>query len=349
MTRPQRPTLRQVAEIAEVGVKTASRALNGEPGVAPETLARVRAAASSLGFRPNALARELRSQRRSTTVGLVIGDLANPFYSLIAAGVERTLTPLGLQLITASHEESPDRERRIVRALVERRVEALLLVPAGGDSTYLAAELELGLQVVALDRPLLGVDVDTVLLDNRGGTAEAVHELIDQGHRRIGFVGDDEHVWTIRERLAGFTAALLEHRVQLDPDLVRTGAHQAAVAEAHAAALLDLAEPPTAIFASNNIALLGCLRAVRRTGARVDLVGFDRFELADLVSPTVSIVENDPSGMGRIAAEFVVERRADRHADGHAVPRTVVLPTRLVHPGRAAAVRRLVPHAELGA
>lgn len=345
MTRPLRPTLRQVAEIAEVGVKTASRALNGEPGVAPETLARVRAAASSLGFRPNALARELRSQRRSTTVGLVIGDLANPFYSLIAAGVERTLTPLGLQLITASHEESPDRERRIVRALVERRVEALLLVPAGGDATYLAAELAMGLQIVALDRPLLGADVDTVLLDNRGGTAEAIRDLIGRGHRRIGFVGDDEHVWTIRERLAGFTATLLGDGIQLDPDLVRTGAHEADVAERHATSLLDLPEPPTAIFASNNIALLGCLRAVRRTGASIDLVGFDRFEVADLVAATVSIVENDPTEMGRIAARFVVDRRGDRHAS----PRTIVLPTRLVHPSRGASIRRLVTRAEMGA
>jgi LacI family transcriptional regulator len=345
VTHPQRPTLRQVAEIAAVGVKTASRALNGEPGVAPETLARVRAAASSIGFRPNALARELRSQRRSTTVGLVIGDLANPFYALIAAGVERTLTPLGLQLITASHEESPDRERRIVRALVERRVEALLLVPAGGDGTYLAAELALGLQVVALDRPLPGVDVDTVVLDNRGGTAEAVHDLLDQGHRRIGFVGDDERVWTIRERLAGFTAALLAQRVQLDPDLVRTGAHEAGVAERHAAALLALPEPPTAIFASNNIALLGCLRAVRRTGARIHLVGFDRFEVADVLAAPVSIVENDPAEMGRVAARFVIDRRADSQAP----PRTIVLPTRLVHPGRGATVRRLDRDAEIGA
>jgi len=345
MTSPQRPTLRQVAAVADVGIKTASRALNGEPGVAPATLARVRAAAASLGFRPNALARELRSQQRSTTIGLVIGDLANPFYSLIAAAVERTLTPLGLQLIIASHEESPNRERRIVRALVERRVEALLLVPAGGDATYLAAELAMGLQIVALDRPLFGVDVDTVLLDNRGGTADAVHDLVGRGHRRIGFVGGDEHLWTIRERLAGFTSAVLEHGLQLDPNLVRTGAHKAEVAERCAVALLELAEPPTAIIASNNIALLGCLRAVSRTAASVDLVGFDRFEAADLLEATVSLVENDPAEMGRLAAAFVVERMGDRHG----LPRTIVLPARLVHPSRGAPVRRLVARGGLSA
>lgn len=345
MTRPQRPTLRQVAAVADVGIKTASRALNGEPGVAPATLARVQAAAASLGFRPNALARELRSKQRSTTVGLVIGDLANPFYSTIAAAVERTLTPHGQQLIIASHEESPDRQRRIVQTLVERRVEALLLVPAGGDATYLAAELAMELRIVALDRPLFGVDVDTVLIDNRGGTAAAVHDLVARGHRRIGFVGDEEHLWTIRERLAGFTSAVLDHGLQLEPDLVRTGAHNADVAESLAKSLLEMPRPPTAIFASNNIALFGTLRAVSRARATVDLVGFDRFEAADLVEAPVSLVEYDPAEMGRLAAAFVMERMGNPPAP----PRTVVLPTHLTHPGRGAPTRQLVADGDVGA
>ena len=345
MTRPQRPTLRQVAAVADVGIKTASRALNGEPGVAPATLARVQDAAASLGFRPNALARELRSKQRSTTVGLVIGDLANPFYSLIASAVERTLTPHGKQLIIASHEESPDRERRIVRALVERRVEALLLVPSGGDATYLAAELAMDLRIVALDRPLFGVDVDTVLIDNRGGTVDAVRDLVARGHRRIGFVGDDEHLWTIRERLAGFTSAIFEHGLPLEPDLVRTGAHNADVAERLAGALLELPKPPTAIFASNNLALLGSLRAVSRHSATADLVGFDRFEAADLVEAPVSLVENDPTEMGRVGAAFALERMANPSA----APRTVVLPTRLTHPGRGAPARQPVARGDMSA
>lgn len=336
MTLPQRPTLRNVASVAGVGIKTASRALNGEPGVAPATLARVEAAAAGLGFRPNALARELRSLKRSTTVGLIIGDLANSFYSLVAAAVERAIAPHGLQLIIASHEESPDRERRIVRALVERRVEALLLVPSWGDATYLAAEMALGLRVVALDRPPNGVDVDTVLIDNRGGTIAAVEDLVARGHRRIGFVGDDEHHWTVRERLAAFTSAMLKHGLDLEPDLVRTGAHSAEIAERLAAPLMKLVEPPTAIFAGNNLALLGTLRAVRRSGVKVDLVGFDRFDAADLLEAVVSLVEHDPAEMGRVAAGFALEGTASRPD----ASRTVVLPARLTHPNADAVFPR---------
>lgn len=330
MTAGRRPTLRQVADRSRVALKTASRAINGEPNVAPETAARVFAAARELGFRPNALARELRSRRQSATVGLVIADLANPFYSAIAAAVERVLHAHGLLLITASHEEDADRQRDIVHALVERRIAALLIVPADGDADYLAAELAMGVRVVALDRPLVGVRTDTVLLDNRGGSAAATAELLSRGHRRIGFLGDSQRLWTVRERLAGYTATLQGAGIAADPELIRTGAHHTADAEGDAAGLLSAQAPPTAVFAANNIALLGLLRAARALDAAVEVVGFDRFEPADIVYRPVGFVDSDPAEMGRLAAERVVRPSVPDDDDDVAL---ITVATRLVQVG----------------
>jgi LacI family transcriptional regulator len=168
-TESNRPTLRQVAELAGVSLKTASRVFNGEQYVAPETAARVREVAERLGFRPNTIARELRAGARSALVGLIIGDVANPFYARIARGAERRLRDAGLRLISASSDEDPGLERALVSDLLERRVSALLIVSCESDHGYLSAELALGTPLVFLDRSPRDIDADTVVLDNHGG------------------------------------------------------------------------------------------------------------------------------------------------------------------------------------
>lgn len=167
-----------------MSLKTASRALNGHPNVTPETRAKVQAASAELGFRLDGIARELRSG--ATSVGLIIGDLANPFYPRIARGVERVLRSRGLQLVTTSTDESAEVERAVAGGLVERRVRALLIVPSSTDQAYLDVERRHGLPVVFLDRPPVGVAADTILLDNRAGARAATEHLLAGGHRRIG-------------------------------------------------------------------------------------------------------------------------------------------------------------------
>src|SRR5262249_12114661 len=166
MSGPARPTLTDVAARAGVSLKTASRALNGEYGVASSTAERVHEAARDLGFRLNRLARALASQQTSATVGLVIPTVSDPFFAAVAAEVEATLAPRKLGLISASHGDDMARQRTHTRALVERRVDALIVVSAPGDSSYLQLDIDHGLAVGAVDRPLEGVDVDTVTIDN---------------------------------------------------------------------------------------------------------------------------------------------------------------------------------------
>src|SRR4051812_14455169 len=212
--------MRDVAGTAGVSVKTVSRVVNGERGVRADTAAGVDAAIGRLGFTRNVLASSLRTGRAGA-LGLVIEDVANPFYSAIARAVEDAAHARGHFLITGSCEEDPGRERQLALRLLRRLVDALLIVPAGAEHRYLLPELAAGVPIVFLDRPPGDVEADTVLLDNLGGTRSGVEHLIDHGHRRIAFVGDSPDLHTAAERLAGYRAALARAGIDPGDDLVR--------------------------------------------------------------------------------------------------------------------------------
>jgi LacI family transcriptional regulator len=324
-----RPTMRHVAERAGVSLKTVSRVINEEASVAPHTAARVTEAIAELGFRRNDLARSLRRGSTSATVGLVIEDLANPFYSAVAQAVENVARPRGYMLITGSCEEDPERERELILALLRRRVDALLLVPAGTerDQTWLARELGDETPVVFVDRPPHGIEADAVLVDNAGGAKAAVEHLAAHGHRRIACVADmPTKLYTAAERVAGYEAALDQAGLPRDPELLKLGAREADEAQAAVRELLALPHPPTAIFCGNNRVTVGALRALHGRDD-VALVGFDDFELADLLGTTV--VRHEAQRIGAEAAEL-----AFRRLDGlDGPPQRVVVPTQLIARG----------------
>jgi LacI family transcriptional regulator len=323
-----RPTMRDVAEHAGVSLKTVSRVINAESGVASTTAERVTDAIAALGFRRNDLARSLRQGRSSSTLGLVIEDVANPFYSAIAQAVEAAARERGFMLITGSCEEDPEREHELVQSLLRRRVDALLLVPAGHDHAYLRRELVDGTPVVFLDRPPAGIDADCVVLDNHGGARSGVEHLVANGHRRIALVADPEGLSTATERLAGYREALAAAGIAIDPELVRLDSHDDAQAEAVVRELLalDPARRPTAIFTGNNRHTVGALRALRGLEHEIALVGFDDFELADLLAMPTTVVRHDSKRMGELAAARVFAR-----LDGDDAPaRRIVVPTELV-------------------
>jgi LacI family transcriptional regulator len=304
--------MRDVAGTAGVSVKTVSRVVNGERGVRAETAARVDAAIGRLGFTRNDLASSLRSGRAGA-LGLVIEDVANPFYSAIARAVEDAAHTRGHILITGSCEEDPARERQLALRLLRRMVDALLIVPAGAEHRYLLPELAAGVPIVFLDRPPGDVEADTVLLDNLGGTRVGVEHLLDQGHERIAFVGDSPALHTAAERLAGYRAALADAGREPRDELIRTGTHDAPHAERAVRDLLDLPPDrrPTALFTSNNRNTVGALRALRDAPRPVAIVGFDDFELADMLATPVTVVRHHPEEMGRIAAELAYARVDD--------------------------------------
>ena len=222
--------MRDVAGTAGVSVKTVSRVVNGERGVRADTAARVDAAIGRLGFTRNDLASSLR-RGRAGALGLVIEDVANPFYSAIARAVEDAAQARGHLLITGSCEEDSSRERQLALRLLRRLVDALLIVPAGTEHRYLLPDLAAGVPIVFLDRPPGDIEADTVLLDNLGGTRAGVEHLLGLGHERIAFVGDAPHLYTAAERLAGYRAALADAGRSPRDELLRTGSHDAPHAE----------------------------------------------------------------------------------------------------------------------
>jgi LacI family transcriptional regulator len=314
--------MRDVAQIAGVSLKTVSRVINEEASVAAPTAARVSDAIAALGFEPNDLARSLRSGRTSATLGLVIEDVANPFYSAIAHAVETAAREREYLLITASAGEDAERERELVTALLRRRVDALLVVPAGPDHRYVDGQTP----AVFLDRPPRNIDADAVLFDNAGGARRAVEHLIERGHRRIACVLDDESVYTHRVRLAGYRDALSAAGIAEDPLLVRRGNRDAVRSQAEVERLLELEDGrrPTAIFTANNRSTVGALHALARRPRDIALVGFDDFELADLLGATV--VRADPWRLGREAAALAFARLAGDDRP----PMTVTVGTELV-------------------
>jgi LacI family transcriptional regulator len=322
--------MRDVASTAGVSLKTVSRVVNGEAGVRSDTAARVEAAIARLGFARNDVARSLR-HGRANALGLVIEDVANPFYSIIARAVEDAAHARSHILITGSCEEDADRERELVLRLLRRSVDALLIVPAGDDHRYLLPEIGAGTPVVFLDRPPRGIEADSVLFDNVGGARAAVEHLLRQGHERVAFVGDPPRLYTASERLAGYHAALRDAGVEPDDRLVSAGSHDAASAERAVRELLALPTQrrPTALFTANNRNTVGALRALRDGDGTIALVGFDDFELADMLAVPVTVVRHDPAAMGRIGADLAYAR-----LDGEdALPQRHTIPCELVPRG----------------
>lgn len=316
-----------VARLAGVSLKTASRVVNGEPHVAAHTAAKVHIAAGQLGFRLNGIARELRQGARSSAVGLIISDVANPFYARLSRGAERRLRSAGLQLITASSDEDADNERQLTAQLLERRVCGLLLTTCLSDHTHLETERRLGVPVAFLDRPPVGIVADTVAIENVGGASAATRHLLQHGHRRIGLIGDLSRLTTHRERVAGFQAALVDAGIEDWQRYLRADSHDSESAGRAARDLMALPQPPTALFTTNNRITIGALRALRGCDQPPALVGFDDFELADLLG--VTVVSHSPEDMGDIGASLLLARLQGSGEPAHAKR----LPVRLVQRG----------------
>ncbi|NUL23988.1 LacI family DNA-binding transcriptional regulator [Streptomyces lunaelactis] len=297
--------MKDVASRAGVGLKTVSRVVNGEPGVPPDTERRVQEAIESLGFRRNDSARVLR-KGRTASIGLVLEDLADPFYGPLNRAVEEVARAHGALLINGSSAEDPEREQELVLALCARRVDGLIVIPAGHDHRYLEPEIKAGIATVFVDRPAGQIDADVVLSDSFGGARKGVAHLIAHGHRRIGFIGDQPRIHTAVERVRGYRAAMEDAGLVVDDSWVSLGITAPERVRAAAEAMLEGPEPVTAIFAGNNRVTVTAVRVLAERERPVALVGFDDIELADLLG--ITVIAQDAATLGRTAAERLFRR-----------------------------------------
>ena len=327
-----RPTMREVAALAGVSLKTVSRVVNRETGVSPELAERVRSAVDRLAYRHNAAASNLRrGDGKTATLGVLFEDLANPFASAVHRAIEDVARARGVLVLAGSSDEDPSRERDLVTAFVSRRVDGVILLSGDVDHSYLLNERRAGTAIVFIDRPPAFLDADTVTVDNEGGSALAVRHLIAHGHRRIAYVGDRLSVHTASARHAGYERALRESGLTVDDRLVLHDRRSIDDADAGIAALLATDHAPTAIFASQNLVTIGVLRALHRLRLHptVALVGFDDFALAEALEPGVTVIAQDTNRIGREAAEQIVRR-----LDGDVGPsRFTTIPVTLIARG----------------
>ena len=323
-------TIRDVAEKACVSVATVSHVINGTRKVAPETEARVRRAMEELGYQPNAIAQSLR-KRTTYAIGILVSDITNPFFATLVRGAEDAALEAGYSVIVCNSDEDPQKEDMYIRALWRRRIDGMLIAPTrDGTSPAIQELVQRKLPFVFVDRKAKGIEADAVLSDNIGGAYLATKHLIERGHKRIGIVLGIPGATTTEERFAGYRQALNEEGVLCSDELVAWGDYRVEGGRAAAAQLLSLANPPTAIFSTNNQMTLGVLQELflRRISVpdKVAVVGFDDSEWAEMVVPSLTVVAQDPYEIGYRAFELLLARLNSRNGSE---PKEVRVPIEL--------------------
>ncbi|WP_030154604.1 LacI family DNA-binding transcriptional regulator [Glycomyces sp. NRRL B-16210] len=328
--RATAPTIHDVAAAAGVSPMTVSRVLGGGKNVRPEKIRAVLDAVAALGYRKNENARSIRPGQRTGLIGVIITNVANPYYAQLQLGAEEVLAGGGFRMLVGNSGEDADRERVLVHDFVGRQVDGLIVVPSGTVSDHLETERVGGVPLVLASRRIEGLATDTVLIDDVAGAFEGTRRLLAEGHTRIAYVGNIKSIFTSRRRLDGFTRAHLTAGLPVDPALVRVGQNDPDAARRAMLELLEVPDPPTAVFSENNRNTVGVVRALtekRVPADRMRLMGFDDFELSDMIPFPLTVIDHDARELGRTAAQMVVAR-LNGVADGLA-PQQVQLPTTL--------------------
>jgi len=327
MTVQQRATIDDVARLAGVSAKTVSRVFTQRELVAADTVERVLSAAKRLRFRPNTLARGLR-RGGSHAVGYVMGELGNPFYYKVAAGIEQELAASGYALLVATTDDSAEGEERVSDALLAQRIAALLLIPVAEDQSYLEGERHLGTPIIAIDRPARNLVADSIVLENRAGVLDATRRLIARGHRRIGYACNPASIYSQAERVAGYRTAMAEAGIADTTPWERLEDDRHLPAERVVRELLTGPDAPTAIICGNNRMTIGALRALRALGDETTaIIGFDDFDTADVIG--VTVITYNPVELGRATARLALERMGDPTG----FTRQLTLPTWIIERG----------------
>ncbi|GAA3005913.1 LacI family DNA-binding transcriptional regulator [Streptosporangium longisporum] len=337
-------TMADVAREAGVSVSTVSHVINGTRFVADGTRERVLAAVESTGYAAGTLARSLVASG-TKSIGLAISAISNFYFADLVAALESQVRLAGYTLLLTETHDDPEEELRVVQALHQRRVDGILLATEaqGPGSPSLRYLSQLNIPTVLVDR-CASPRFDQVGTENVESSAHLVLHLARRGHRRIGMIAGQDGLSTSTERFQGYQAGLARAGLALDPRLVRTGRSNAETAEVAVGALMDLAEPPTALFVANNHMTIGVMRALDRRGVRVPedvaLTVFDDFEWASIFHPRLTAIAQPI----REIAVRSVRLLAERIADPDQPPRTVRLRPRFMHRDSCGCVHRTPRH-----
>lgn len=324
-------TIKDVAKLAGVSATTVSHVINKSRFVSPGTKARVVEAMRELNYQPNAVARSLR-MKTSNTIGLIISDISNPFFTNLVRGVEDVANSKGKNLILCNTDEKTEKEETYLRILRQKQVDGIIMAPTGGPLEFLRQLIEVGFPLVFIDRLPDGIQVPTVTVNNEKASCDAVRHLTSLGHVRIGVVTGMTGISSTVERMKGYERALSENGIETDERLVVEGWSRVEGGYDAAMRLLSLKPRPTAIFATNNLMTIGVMRALRDCGLRcpedMSVVGFDDFDWASAFHPYLTTVAQPVYELGATAANLLFKRMKARRMSGN--PARVVLEARLI-------------------
>lgn len=304
-------TIKDVAEKAGVSITTVSHVINETRYVSDELTEKVFEAMRALNYRPNIVARSLRSGS-TKTIGLVIPDISNPFFAEFSRKIEDKGFEYGYNVILCNTDEDQVKEDLYVDVLISKQVDGMIFFAAGNSKSFQDNPFKDDIPIVITDREAEGIRSDVVLIDNSAGGYKATRYLISLNHRRIGCISGPSPIRPSAQRVEGYQNALEEAGIPFDADLLRVGDFRFAGGEQEMQALLALPEPPTAVFACNDMMALGAMRAIKGSGLRVpedvSVIGFDNTPLSRLVFPQLTTISQPIKDMADLAVELLVEK-----------------------------------------
>jgi LacI family transcriptional regulator len=316
--------MRDVAAAAGVSLKTVSRVVNHEPGVRSDVRGRVNQAIARLDYQRDDRARSLRaSSRESRAIGLIQVDVANPFFSATFRGIEDVAVANGYQVLAGSTDGDSERQDAVLRTLISRRVDGIILVPSGDELDLVSAEMARNTPFVFLDLEPRDLRADVVRSDHKGGAMTLTDHLLVQGHQRIAFLGDDPNIFSASQRFDGFRQAMRSAGIDPNENWIYQNVNQELSRRIVGELFVDghgNGRAPTAIISAQNFITLGTVRALHEHGLhhKIAHVGFDDVDLADVVDPGITVMPQNPRQLGASAANLLISR-----LDGRNEPPTI--------------------------
>lgn len=329
MSADRSATIKDVAAHAAVSVATVSAVINENKYVSPELAKRVQVSIATLGYQRNSFARGLKTQV-SHCIGLIVPDIANPFYTNIARGVEEVAHAHNYSLILGNTDEDAEKEKKYLQLLESKQADGLIIAVTDHSYTYLQSLPIQNLALVSVDRSLFDLGVDTVMVDNKVGAKTAIEHLLSLGHRRIGLLMGVRGIAPTEERLQGYIEALEEHNIAVDPELIVTTRPRVDGGERGARQLLSYPDRPTAIFMMDGTMVVGALQTMAQMGLRcpedIAIASFDDFVWASVMRPHLTVVDQPTYEIGRQSALLLFDRLQDRER----APQEIRLQTHLI-------------------
>lgn len=303
--------IKDVAEKAGVSITTVSHVINKTRYVSDDLCTRVFNAMEALNYRPNTLARSLRSGR-SRTIGLVIPDISNLFFAEISRKIEDKGFEYGYSVILCNTDDNQDKEKSYIDVLLEKQVDGIIFISVGAANESIYKPIDVDIPIVVADRDIPNSQSDVVLIDNQKGGYDATKYLISLNHHRIACITGPS-LWTpSANRVKGFKQALAEAGIPCDESLIQTGNFRYESGESCMDNLLDNPNPPTAVFVCNDMMALGAIRSIRENGKKVpeqiSLVGFDNIPLSKTAYPSLTTMAQPIGEMAKIAVDLLIER-----------------------------------------